>query len=114
MDSMEQEILSAPPGQYGHVSVERLLSGPGLLAIATTLAKMKGQIIDVSDPEAFRRVLRRTSALFIDEAILIFSSVLGSAAGNLALTLLTGGRVIIFGWTRAAGCGHSGRRGVNQ
>src|SRR5215510_13019307 len=35
-DRLQAEILSRLQDQYGHVSVERLLSGSGLLAIATT------------------------------------------------------------------------------
>lgn len=97
MDGVQAEILSHLQGQYGHVSVERLLSGPGLLAIATTLAKMKGQIIDVSDPRDVSARAAANQCPICREAILIFSSVLGSAAGNLALTLLTGGGVIITG-----------------
>ena len=42
MDRVQAEILSHLHGQYQHVSAERLLSGSGLLAIATTLAKMNG------------------------------------------------------------------------
>src|SRR5262245_22381435 len=49
-DALQVEILSHLQGEYGHVSVERLVSGSGLLAIATTLAKINGQSIDVRDP----------------------------------------------------------------
>jgi glucokinase len=40
---IQAEILGHLQQQHGHVSVERLLSGPGLLAIATTLATMRGR-----------------------------------------------------------------------
>jgi glucokinase len=97
MDHVQAEILSRLRGQYPHVSVERLLSGSGLLAIATTLAKMNGQIIDVHDPKDVSARAAAGQCPTCQEAIRIFSSVLGSTAGNLALTLLTGGGVIITG-----------------
>ena len=97
MDRLQAEILSRLQGQYPHVSVERLLSGSGLLAIATTLAKMKGQIIDVHDPKDVSARAAAGQCPTCQEAIRIFSSILGSTAGNLALTLLTGGGVIITG-----------------
>jgi len=97
MDRVQAEILSHLQGQYGHVPVERLLSGPGLLAIATTLARMNGQIIDVHDPRDVSARAAAGQCPTCREAIQIFSSILGSTAGNLALTLLTGGGVFITG-----------------
>src|SRR5215471_15636544 len=97
MDRVQAEILSRLQGQYPHVSIERLLSGSGLLAIATTLAEMNGQIIDVHDPKDVSARAAAGQCPTCQEAIRIFSSILGSTAGNLALTLLTGGGVIITG-----------------
>ena len=97
MDRVQAEILSHLMGQYPHVPVERLLSGSGLLAIATTLAKMNGQIIDLHDPRDVSARAAAADCPTCREAIRIFSSILGSTAGNLALTLLTGGGVIITG-----------------
>jgi glucokinase len=97
MDSVQVEILSHLHGQYPHVSVERLLSGSGLLAIATTLAKINGQIIDVHEPKDVSARAAAGQCPTCREAIRIFSSILGSTAGSLALTLLTGGGVVITG-----------------
>jgi glucokinase len=97
MDRVQLDILSRLQGRYSHVSVERLLSGSGLLAIATTLAEIKGQTIDVHDPRDVSARAAAGQCPICDEAIRIFSSILGSTAGNLALTLLTGGGVIITG-----------------
>jgi glucokinase len=97
MDRVQGEILSHLQGHYGHVPVERLLSGPGLLAIATTLAQLKGQVIDVHDPREVSARAAAEQCLICREAIQIFSSILGSTAGNLAVTLLTGGGVFITG-----------------
>lgn len=97
MDTIQVEILSRLQGEYGHVSVERLLSGSGLLAIATTLAKINGQVIDVRDPRDVSARAAADQCPTCREAIRIFSSILGSTAGNLALTLLTGGGIFISG-----------------
>ena len=97
IDRVQAEILSRLQGQYPHVSIERLLSGSGLLAIAITLAEMNGQIIDVHDPTDVSARVAAGECSTCHEAIRIFSSILGSTAGNLALTLLTGGGVIITG-----------------
>jgi len=97
MDRSQVEILSRLQGRYPHVSVERLLSGSGLLAIATTLAEIKGQTIDVHDPRDVSARAAAGQCPVCIEAIRIFSSILGSTAGNLALTLLAGGGLIITG-----------------
>jgi glucokinase len=97
MDRVQAEILSRLQGRHSYVSVERLLSGSGLLAIATTLAEMNGQAIDVHDPKDVSARAAAGQCPTCQEAIRIFSSILGSTAGNLALTLLTSGGVIITG-----------------
>ena len=97
MDRIQTEILSHLRGQSAHVPAERLLSGSGLLVIATTLAKMNGQTIDVHDPRDVSARAAAGNCPTCSEAIRIFSSILGSTAGNLALTLLTGGGVVITG-----------------
>jgi glucokinase len=96
-DRVQAEILSRFQRQYPHVSVERLLSGSGLLAIATTLAEINGQKIDVHDPRDVSSSAAAGQCPTCREAIRIFSSILGSTAGSLALTLLTGGGVVITG-----------------
>jgi glucokinase len=96
-DALQIEILSHLRGRHRHVSAERLLSGSGLLAIATTLARIKGQILDLSDPRDVSARAAAGECPICREAIGIFSSILGSTAGNLALTLLTGGGVVITG-----------------
>jgi glucokinase len=96
-DALQGEILSRLQREHGHVSVERLLSGSGLLAIATTLAKIAGQSLDLSDPRDVSARAAAGQCPTCREAIRIFSSILGSTAGNLALTLLTGGGIFISG-----------------
>ncbi|MGG7605492.1 glucokinase [Massilia sp. BKSP1R2A-1] len=85
----EVAILEALWGEYGHVSAERLLSGMGLELIHWALTGVRkdapsitGAALDGSSPECRRTV----------EA---FCAILGSVAGNVALTLgATGGMYI--------------------
>jgi glucokinase len=97
MDRVQAQILSHLQNHDVHVPVERLLSGPGLLVIARTLAQMNGQMIDVHDPGDVSTRAAAGQCPICREAIEIFSSILGSTAGNLALTLLAGGGVFLSG-----------------
>lgn len=83
--------------EYGHVSPERLLSGPGLEAIYKALALYRQQVAEpLSAAEIARLALSGQSSLAVDTVQQFFAS-LGSVAGNLALTLSTFGGVYIAG-----------------
>ncbi|MFN3789663.1 glucokinase [Massilia sp.] len=85
----EVAILEALWGEYGHVSAERLLSGMGLELIHWVLS---GQRIDA--PAITKAAIDGTSA-DCARTVGIFCAVLGSVAGNVALTLgATGGMYI--------------------
>ena len=82
----ERRILDALAEEHGHVSNERLLSGPGLEAIHRVLA---GEALSAAVITA--RALDGTSAA-CRATVDVFCAVLGSVAGNIALTLgATGG-----------------------
>jgi glucokinase len=88
-DAEEDAILAALRQQYGHVSAERLLSGPGLEAIFRALG---GEPLAAS--EITRRALDGSCAQCV-RAVERFCAILGSVAGNVALTLgATGGMYI--------------------
>ena len=83
--------------EYGHVSPERLLSGPGLEAIYKALALYRQkQVAPLSAAEIARQALNGECALAQDTVKQFFAS-LGSVAGDLALTLSTFGGVYIAG-----------------
>jgi glucokinase len=85
----EMTILQALWDEYGHVSAERLLSGMGLELIHRTLS---GQRLPA--PEITARALDGSS-ISCRETVETFCAVLGSVAGNVALTLgATGGMYI--------------------
>ncbi|WP_371766365.1 glucokinase [Massilia sp.] len=84
----EARILDALWEEHGHVSAERLLSGPGLEAIHRVLA---GERLAAADITA--RALAGSGACLA--TVDAFCAILGSVAGNVALTLgATGGMYI--------------------
>jgi len=83
--------------EYGHVSPERLLSGPGLEAIYKALALYRRQVAEpLSAADIARLALNGQSAL-ATATVQQFFAALGSVAGNLALTLSTFGGVYVAG-----------------
>ena len=85
----EMRILDALWEEHGHVSAERLLSGPGLEAIHRALS---GERLAAADVTA--RALDGSCAA-CRATVDAFCAILGSVAGNVALTLgATGGMYI--------------------
>jgi glucokinase len=85
----EMRILDALREEHGHVSAERLLSGPGLEAIHRVLAgeRLAAAAITARALDGSCAACRAT----VDA----FCAILGSVAGNVALTLgATGGMYI--------------------
>ncbi|HEY5801183.1 MAG TPA: glucokinase [Burkholderiaceae bacterium] len=85
----EVAILDALWNEYGHVSAERLLSGLGLELIHRCQSGQK-----LAAPEITRQALDGSCA-HCTRTVETFCAVLGSVAGNVALTLgATGGMYI--------------------
>ncbi|NIA54319.1 glucokinase [Massilia sp. TW-1] len=85
----EMRLLDALWEEHGHVSAERLLSGPGLEAIHRVLAGERLAAADIS-----ARALDGSCAA-CRATVDAFCAILGSVAGNVALTLgATGGMYI--------------------
>jgi len=83
--------------RFGHVSPERVLAGPGWVDVYTALAELDGWAAeDLTPGEITRRALAGTCphCLEVQE---IFCEALGTAAGNLAITLGALGGVYIGG-----------------
>ncbi|MEW6705031.1 MAG: glucokinase [Pseudomonadota bacterium] len=83
--------------KLGHVSFERLLSGPGLELIHRALAARDGVKVEhIPAPDITRHCLAGTDARCA-EAIDVFCAVLGTAASDLAMTLGALGGIYIGG-----------------
>ncbi len=104
-DEIQFELLEHLRGRFGHVSWERVVSGPGLVSIFEFLIIRKHATVTsdiVQDVErrggpavteaalVGRHVIART-------ALSIFLGAYGSLAGNLALTLMPRGGIFLAG-----------------
>jgi glucokinase len=96
-DEVDAAVLARLRRRFGHVSNERVLSGPGLINLATALAEIDGRHLEIEDPREVTRRARARKCRYCSEALDRFSALLGAAAGDLALTLCAQGGVYIGG-----------------
>ena len=97
MSERESRVADVLRRRHGHVSWERVLSGPGLVSLHAALTELEGGPSETLTPaEVTERGLAGTSAI-AKETLAIFCAALGTAAGNLALTLGARGGVFIAG-----------------
>jgi glucokinase len=93
----EVAVLQYAWREFEHVSAERLLSGAGLELIYRALADKAGMPDErLAAPDIARRALEGTCPL-CDETIDMFCGMLGTVAGNLAVTLGAQGGIYIGG-----------------
>lgn len=93
----EAAVLDRMRTRFDHVSAERVLSGPGLINLYNTLAEIDGV------PASFYTAAQITELGIggqephCREAVQMFAAMLGTVAGNLALTLGARGGIYIAG-----------------
>lgn len=93
----EAEVIEHLRARHGHVSVERVLSGPGLVALYDALCSLNGAATrEIAPPEIAARAHRRDDDIAV-ETVQLFCGFLGAVAGNLALTLGARGGIYIGG-----------------
>lgn len=95
-DAVEMEVLRYLSKQFERVSVERLLSGPGLANLHGALGAIAGSKTPVLDPAEITRRARAGEAGCL-ETVNRFCSILGSVAGDAALSFGAQGGVYITG-----------------
>ncbi|MBP6676561.1 MAG: glucokinase, partial [Vitreoscilla sp.] len=96
-DEREVAILRYAWKQYPHVSFERLLSGSGLELMYRALAEYAGKPAEaLSAPDITQRALAGADPVCMD-TLDTFCGVLGTTAGNLAVTLGAFGGIYIGG-----------------
>jgi glucokinase len=93
-DDFEAEVLRRVRSEFGHVSAERLLSGIGLPVLYRAIAAMRGA--DLSAEQITRGALDDSDAACA-ATLDTFFSMLGTFAGNVALTSGARGGVFIAG-----------------
>jgi glucokinase len=93
----ESAVLDRMRRHFDHVSAERILSGPGLVNLYNTLAMLDGvpskgyTAAQITDPAI------GAADPLCAEATSLFCAMLGTMAGNLALTLGARGGIYIGG-----------------
>jgi glucokinase len=93
----EDAIIAILRQRFGHVSAERAISGPGLENIFQAIARLEHRDAgQVNAAEITRRALTGECAM-AEEALSTFCALLGSFAGNAALTFGGRGGVYIAG-----------------
>ena len=97
-DGLQRELLASLAGELARVSWERILSGDGLGRIYRFLASRAGQEVAGNDEAAVivQQAMAGTDALS-EKTLDVFISAYGTAAGNLALTVLATGGVYVTG-----------------
>ena len=89
-NSEESSLIAAVTAEFGHCSAERLLSGPGLVRIHTLLGGHE------CPPEEITRLAQGGEPAALN-TVDTFCSMLGTVAGNLALTLGARGGIYLAG-----------------
>jgi glucokinase len=93
----EIELLRLAKQTWPHVSLERFISGMGLELIYRLLMESRGKEAEpLRAPDITARALSGECA-WCNEVVEIFCQMLGTAAGNLALTLGARGGIYIGG-----------------
>jgi glucokinase len=104
-DDLQTRLLEHLRAAYGHVSWERVLSGPGLHNIYRFLCQAGGEQpahiaerLAAEDPSAVISSLALAKAdPCCEQALDVFVAIMGAQAGNLALTFMATGGVYLGG-----------------
>jgi glucokinase len=91
LDDEQDRVLHALRAEYGRVTAERVISGPGLTAIHRILA---GD--DLDPAEIVRRALLEADAPALD-SLDVFLSAYGAFAGDMAMAAMARGGVYLAG-----------------
>jgi glucokinase len=85
--SLEIEILILLQKKFGHVAVERALSGPGIVNLYEALCQINGKDILFQSPsEITAAAINPNPDHLSKETLHLFCQIFGSVAGSIALT----------------------------
>jgi glucokinase len=86
LDSIEDAMLARLRRRYRRVSVERIVSGPGLANIYEALAAIEGRSVEAMDDKALWAAALSGEDGLAAVALDRFCMILGSVAGDIALS----------------------------
>ncbi len=87
VDALEAAVLDVLRRRFGHVSAERVVSGPGLQHLHQALCQVRGVPAADLSPAQITDAARTGADALCVETLRLFTGFLGCVAGNLALTL---------------------------
>lgn len=99
-NAIDQQLWDYLTKKYGHVSIERVLSGPGLEHIFWFLVEKGKHKTELTEEEIPRQVIEQGlsgKSKICVEALEWFASLYGAAAGNVALQFLSVGGLYLAG-----------------
>ena len=105
-NEMEMQLLQYLMARFGHVSYERILSGPGLVNVFNFLrdtghGRPEPWLLEemtASDPAAaISRAAMAGTCQLCEQALDLFISIYGAEAGNMALKVMAIGGVYLGG-----------------
>lgn len=96
-DENEARVIHALRQRFGHVSAERVLSGPGLVNLYETLAALDGMTAEPLKPEQVSARGLTSPDSPCGKAVEMFCAMLGTVAADLALSLGAHGGIYIAG-----------------
>jgi glucokinase len=97
MTARETQVIAALSREFGHVSAERVLSGPGLLNLYRALCLIAGLAPEKLEPTEITARGISGDCPFCRETLELFCAFLGTVASNHALTLGAKGGLFIAG-----------------
>jgi glucokinase len=92
----EAEVIALLRNRLGHCSAERVLSGPGLVNLYWAITELAQQERSASTPAEITTAAQQGD-LMARKTVAMFCSMLGTVAGNLALTVGARGGVFVGG-----------------
>ena len=96
-DAREAAVLELMRARFDHVSAERFLSGPGLINLYNALCELAGERAAPLTAAQITDAGIESEELRAREATAMFCAMLGTVAGNLALTIGALGGIYIAG-----------------
>lgn len=95
--ALEDAVIGRLRGRFGHASAERAVSGPGLVNLYTALCELDGVAVQPYDAAGITRLAGPGGDARCAQAVELFFALLGTVAGNLALSLGARGGMYIGG-----------------
>jgi len=93
----EMDVIRVLRQRFSHVSAERVLCGPGLVNLYEALCLLDGRAAEQLEPPDITRRALDGSCRICRDTLTMFCAMLGTVAGNLALTLGALGGVFVGG-----------------